>query len=146
MTGPRPFRLAPRLRAATARCSSRRAIATSYREQAQDLASLIGKVVRINGDGSIPRDNPFVGRAGARPEIWSYGHRNVQGAAIHPADRPLWTVEHGARGGDELNHPEAGKNYGWPVITYGVDYSGLRRSARARPGRGWSSPSTTGIR
>jgi glucose/arabinose dehydrogenase len=96
----------------------------SYREQAQDLSSGLGKVVRIHPDGSIPRDNPFVGRAGARPEIWSYGHRNVQAAALHPRTGRLWTVEHGARGGDELNHPEAGKNYGWPVITYGVDYSG----------------------
>jgi glucose/arabinose dehydrogenase len=97
-----------------------------YRDQAQDLSSLLGKIVRINADGSVPDDNPFVGRAGARPEIWSYGHRNVQAAAIHPETGQLWTVEHGARGGDELNHPEAGKNYGWPVITYGVDYSGLR--------------------
>jgi glucose/arabinose dehydrogenase len=96
------------------------------RAQAQDLSSLIGKIVRINDDGSVPTDNPFVGRAGARPEIWSYGHRNVQGAALHPQTGRLWTAEHGARGGDELNHPEAGKNYGWPVITYGVDYSGFR--------------------
>ena len=96
------------------------------RAQAQDLSSLIGKIVRINDDGSVPPDNPFVGRAGARPEIWSYGHRNIQSAALHPLTGRLWTVEHGARGGDELNHPEAGKNYGWPVITYGVDYSGFR--------------------
>jgi glucose/arabinose dehydrogenase len=97
-----------------------------YREEAQDLSNLLGKIVRINPDGSVPEDNPFVSRSGARPEIWSYGHRNVQAAAIHPETGQLWTVEHGARGGDELNHPEAGKNYGWPVITYGVDYSGLR--------------------
>ena len=97
----------------------------AYREQAQDLQSGLGKVVRINPDGSIPRDNPFVGRSDARPEIWSYGHRNMQGAALDPSGR-FWTVEHGARGGDELNHPEAGKNYGWPVITYGVDYSGAK--------------------
>ena len=95
----------------------------SYRHEAQNLGSLIGKIVRINPDGSIPRDNPFTGRTGARPEIWSYGHRNIQAAALDPSGR-LWTVEHGARGGDELNHPEAGKNYGWPVITYGRDYSG----------------------
>ncbi len=95
----------------------------SYRNEAQNLGSLIGKVVRINPDGTVPRDNPFVGRSGARPEIWSYGHRNVQAAALDASGR-LWTVEHGARGGDELNHPEAGKNYGWPVITYGRDYSG----------------------
>jgi glucose/arabinose dehydrogenase len=96
----------------------------NYREQAQDLNSLLGKVVRINPDGSVPKDNPFVGRGDARPEIWSYGHRNVQGAAIEPATGRFWTIEHGAAGGDELNHPEAGKNYGWPVITYGIDYNG----------------------
>jgi aldose sugar dehydrogenase len=95
-----------------------------YREQAQDLSSGLGKIVRINTDGTIPKDNPFIGRKGARPEIWSYGHRNVQAAVLHPDTGELWTVEHGARGGDELNHPQAGKNYGWPVITYGVDYSG----------------------
>ena len=98
----------------------------NYREHAQDLSSLLGKVVRINSDGSIPRDNPFVGRKDARPEIWSYGHRNVQSAALHPDTGELWTVEHGARGGDELNQPQAGKNYGWPVITYGIDYSGAK--------------------
>jgi aldose sugar dehydrogenase len=96
----------------------------NFRDRAQELSAGMGKVVRINADGSIPRDNPFVGREGARPEIWSYGHRNVQAAALDPSTGRLWTVEHGARGGDELNHPEAGKNYGWPVITYGVDYSG----------------------
>jgi glucose/arabinose dehydrogenase len=96
----------------------------AYREQAQDLSSGLGKLVRINPDGSIPDDNPFVGKSGARPEIYSYGHRSMQAAALHPETGQLWTVEHGARGGDELNHPEAGKNYGWPVITYGRDYSG----------------------
>jgi glucose/arabinose dehydrogenase len=98
----------------------------NFRDSAQVLTNLIGKVVRINPDGTVPQDNPFVGRAGARPEIWSIGHRSMQAAAIHPETGQLWTVEHGARGGDELNHPEAGKNYGWPVITYGVDYSGAR--------------------
>lgn len=96
-----------------------------YRDQAQNLTSDLGKIVRINRDGTIPRDNPFVGRANTRPEIWSYGHRNVQAAAMDPATDQLWTVEHGAAGGDELNHPEAGKNYGWPVITYGHDYNGM---------------------
>jgi glucose/arabinose dehydrogenase len=96
------------------------------RPKVQDLSTTIGKVVRINPDGSIPEDNPFVGKDGARPEIWSYGHRSMQAAALHPETGQLWTVEHGARGGDELNHPEAGKNYGWPVITYGVDYSGAK--------------------
>jgi aldose sugar dehydrogenase len=98
----------------------------NQRPLVQDLSTDIGKIVRINTDGTIPRDNPFVGRQGARPEIWSYGHRNVQAAALDPRTSQLWTVEHGARGGDELNHPEAGKNYGWPVITYGIDYSGVR--------------------
>ena len=98
----------------------------NQRPLVQDLSTTIGKVVRINADGTIPRDNPFVSRQGARPEIWSYGHRNVQAAALHPQTGQLWTVEHGARGGDELNRPEAGKNYGWPVISYGVDYSGVR--------------------
>jgi len=107
----------------------------NYRQQAQDLSDDLGKIVRINTDGSVPRDNPFVGRSGARPEIWSYGHRNVQAATLHPATGQLWTVEHGARGGDELNHPEAGKNYGWPVITYGVDYSGAHiGEGTAKPG------------
>jgi glucose/arabinose dehydrogenase len=98
----------------------------NYRDQAQNLTSGLGKIVRINSDGSIPRDNPFLGRKDVRPEIWSYGHRNVQSAALHPDTGDLWTVEHGARGGDELNQPRAGKNYGWPVITYGIDYSGVR--------------------
>jgi glucose/arabinose dehydrogenase len=97
----------------------------AYRERAQDRSVTLGKVIRINADGSIPRDNPFAGRNDARPEIWSYGHRNVQAAALD-ARGQLWTVEHGARGGDELNNPQPGKNYGWPVITYGVDYSGAR--------------------
>jgi glucose/arabinose dehydrogenase len=96
------------------------------RERAQALGTHYGKVVRIRQDGSVPRDNPFVGKGGVQPEIWSWGHRNVQAAAIHPATGKLWTVEHGARGGDEVNVPLAGRNYGWPVITYGRDYSGLR--------------------
>lgn len=93
------------------------------RVQAQQMDGTLGKVVRINADGSIPSDNPFVGQAGAKPEIWSLGHRNLQSAALDPQGR-LWTVEHGAKGGDELNRPEAGKNYGWPTITYGQEYSG----------------------
>jgi len=91
---------------------------------AQDLSTDLGKVVRINPDGSIPADNPFVGRADARPEIWSYGHRNVQGADLNPRTGALWTIEHGPRGGDELNIPQPGRNYGWPVISYGEEYSG----------------------
>jgi len=97
-----------------------------FRERVQDLGSTIGKVIRINADGSIPADNPFAKREGARPEIWSYGHRNVQAAALDPASGQLWTLEHGARGGDELNRPQSGRNYGWPVITYGADYSGVK--------------------
>ena len=93
-------------------------------EAAQALDKLQGKLVRIRPDGSVPEDNPFVGREGARPEIWSYGHRNMQGAALHPVTRRLWTSEHGPMGGDELNIPEPGRNYGWPVVTHGVDYSG----------------------
>jgi len=95
------------------------------RDYAQDLGRHWGKVVRLEPDGKVPPDNPFVTRAGARPEIWSYGHRNPQSAAIHPGTGKLWIVEHGARGGDEVNIPQAGKNYGWPEITYGRDYSYL---------------------
>ena len=97
----------------------------NHSDKAQDLSATLGKIVRINPDGSAPRDNPFVNRSGARPEIWSYGHRNVQAAALQPETGQLWTVEHGARGGDELNHPQAGKNYGWPIISYGRHYSFL---------------------
>jgi glucose/arabinose dehydrogenase len=96
----------------------------SERARAQTLDSHIGKVVRIERDGKVPADNPFVGRADAKPEIWSYGHRNVQGAALHPATGELWTHEHGPKGGDELNRDRAGLNYGWPKVTYGVEYSG----------------------
>ncbi len=91
---------------------------------AQDPKALIGKVIRINPDGSVPSDNPKI--EGWAPQIWSMGHRNVQGAAIDPATGKLWTVEHGARGGDELNQPQAGKNYGWPIISYGRNYSGTK--------------------
>ena len=93
-------------------------------EAAQPLDKLQGKLVRIWPDGRSPDDTPFVKREGARPEIWSYGHRNMQGAALHPVTRRLWTSEHGPMGGDELNIPQAGRNYGWPVVTFGKDYSG----------------------
>ncbi|MGH7845962.1 MAG: PQQ-dependent sugar dehydrogenase [Candidatus Binatia bacterium] len=107
----------------------------SYSDRAQDLSVTLGKIVRINPDGSVPKDNPFLRRADTRPEIWSYGHRNVQAAALDPQTGQLWTAEHGARGGDELNHPEAGKNYGWPVISYGVHYSGFQiGEGTAKPG------------
>jgi aldose sugar dehydrogenase len=102
---------------------------------AQDLKSTHGKVVRITTDGSVPTDNPFVGRDGVKPEIWSSGHRNIQGAALHPESGKLWTIEHGPRGGDEINVPLAGKNYGWPVIGYGIDYSGAKmHEASAKAG------------
>ncbi len=93
------------------------------RVQAQDLASGLGKVFRIDADGKALPDNPFAGKGDARPEIWSYGHRNLQAAALDGQGR-LWTVEHGPKGGDELNRPDAGKNYGWPKVTYGIEYSG----------------------
>ena len=96
------------------------------RDQAQNLANHLGKLIRIRPDGSVPPDNPFVGRPGAKPEIWSYGHRNMQGAALQPGSNRYWAHEHGARGGDEVNILQAGKNYGWPVITHGVDYSGAK--------------------
>lgn len=92
--------------------------------RAQNINEHLGKVVRINSDGSVPSDNPFVGRPPALPEIWSLGHRNIQGATLHPRTKQLWIVDHGAQGGDEINIVEAGKNYGWPIITYGRDYSG----------------------
>lgn len=98
----------------------------SYREEAQNLANHLGKVVRITPDGAAPPDNPFIGRDGARPEIWSYGHRNQQGLAINPANGELWEFEHGPRGGDEVNFIARGKNYGWPVIGFGVEYSGAK--------------------
>lgn len=96
------------------------------RDRSQNLNEHLGKIVRIRPDGSVPPDNPFVGRADARPEIWSYGHRNMQGATLHPATGRLWIIDHGAKGGDEINLPQPGKNYGWPIVTYGVDYSGLK--------------------
>ncbi|MEM8794371.1 MAG: PQQ-dependent sugar dehydrogenase [Pseudomonadota bacterium] len=96
------------------------------RPSAQDPFDHSGSVLRINRDGSIPSDNPFVDGNDALPEIWSIGHRNVQGADLHPDTGELWTIEHGARGGDEVNLPKAGKNYGWPVISYGRHYSGAK--------------------
>jgi len=94
------------------------------RPRAQSLADPAGKIVRLNDDGSVPPDNPFVGRAGVRPEIFSFGHRNPQGLAMHPVTGRIWEVEHGPRGGDELNLLKAGANYGWPLATHGIDYNG----------------------
>lgn len=93
-----------------------------YRDQAQTVDNHFGKVVRINPDGSVPDDNPFVGRADALPDIWSYGHRNIQGATLHPVTGALWAHEHGPQGGDEVNIVKGGANYGWPEITYGREY------------------------
>lgn len=95
----------------------------SRKEDAQKLDNHLGKIVRIAKDGTVPKDNPFVDKAGALPEIWSYGHRNGQGAALAPDGR-LWMTEHGPQGGDEINVPQAGRNYGWPAITYGENYGG----------------------
>lgn len=95
----------------------------NYREQAQTLDNHFGKVIRINTDGTVPANNPFVGKAGHLPEIYSYGHRNPQGLVV-TADGEIYLHEHGPRGGDEINHVQAGKNYGWPAISYGIDYSG----------------------
>ena len=91
--------------------------------------------MRITPDGAVPPDNPFVGRSDAKPEIWSYGHRNPQGAALHPQTGKLWKHEHGPQGGDEVNIPLAGKNYGWPVIGYGVNYGGAKIHESTRQAR-----------
>jgi glucose/arabinose dehydrogenase len=111
---------------------------------AQDLTNHHGKIVRLHDDGRVPADNPFVNRAGAKPEIWSYGHRNVQGIAIHPTTGDVWTDEHGPQGGDELNLIQPGRNYGWPVIGYGVNYTtglaihtGTHREGMEQPAHVW---------
>ncbi|WP_434422779.1 PQQ-dependent sugar dehydrogenase [Nannocystis pusilla] len=110
------------------------------REKAQTLDNHLGKVVRIKGDGSIPGDNPFIDEPGALPEIWSIGHRNIQSAAIHPETRQLWIVEHGPKGGDEVNVPEPGKNYGWPRVSYGVNYDGTPVGTGKSSGPGFVEP------
>jgi aldose sugar dehydrogenase len=111
---------------------------------AQDLSNHHGKMIRLHDDGRVPTDNPFVKREGARPEIWSYGHRNVQGIAIHPETGDVWTDEHGPQGGDELNRLQPGRNYGWPVIGFGVNYqtglaihSGTHREGMEQPVHIW---------
>tara|TARA_R110000868_G_scaffold179503_7_gene419556 strand:+ start:5307 stop:6437 length:1131 start_codon:yes stop_codon:yes gene_type:complete len=113
---------------------------SEFRKQAQDLSSDLGKVVRLNRDGTIPTDNPFVGKQGMRSEIWTYGHRNQQGAALNPWSRELWTNEHGPRGGDEINIARAGKNYGWPVVSYGVNYDGTPVGNGAKTGPAYVDP------
>jgi glucose/arabinose dehydrogenase len=111
---------------------------------AQDLTNHHGKIIRLHDDGRVPTDNPFVSRAGAKPEIWSYGHRNVQGLAFHPETGDLWANEHGPQGGDELNRIQPGRNYGWPVIGFGVNYTtgsaihaGTMRQGMEQPVRVW---------
>jgi glucose/arabinose dehydrogenase len=114
------------------------------REEAQNLGSHLGKTVRIKLDGSVPADNPFVGQPNARPEIWTYGHRNVSSLTVDPLDGRMWATEHGPRGGDELNILEKGKNYGWPVITHGIGYDGkpvgigTHKEGMEQPVRHWS--------
>jgi glucose/arabinose dehydrogenase len=109
---------------------------TEGRMQAQRMDGLLGKIVRINSDGSIPKDNPFVGKQGVRPEIWSFGHRNVQAAALHPTTGELWESEHGTRGGDEVNIAKKGLDFGWPTIAYGIEYQGgpITGSIQAKAG------------
>lgn len=102
------------------------------RDQVQDLSNHFGKIIRLNRDGTVPDDNPFVGRAGVRPEIWSWGHRNPQGAAKRPSDGAYFTISHGAAGGDEVNRPEPGRNFGWPEVSYGTHYSGREFPASRR--------------
>ena len=107
---------------------------------AQNLDNHQGKILRLNDDGTVPQDNPFVGRAGALPEIWSLGHRNPQGLASTAATGTLWETEHGPQGGDELNVIERGKNYGWPVIGYGANYTARHRDPRGRNKEGMEQP------
>ena len=107
----------------------------TYRDEAQNLRNHLGKLIRIAPDGTVPSGNPFAGSADAKPEIWSYGHRNEQGLALNPASGDLWEIEHGPRGGDEVNIIGKGKNYGWPVIGFGIDYNGARiHESTAKPG------------
>lgn len=113
---------------------------TVSRPQAQQLNSSLGKVIRITKDGKPVAGNPFEGKAGAKPEIYSYGHRNVQGLAFHPVTNDLWEVEFGPRGGDELNRIEPGKNYGWPTITYGIEYSGSKVGGAIQQKEGMEQP------
>jgi glucose/arabinose dehydrogenase len=113
---------------------------TEGRMQAQRTDGLLGKIVRLNPDGTVPSDNPFVGREGVRPEIWSLGHRNVQAAALHPVTGELWEVEHGTRGGDELNVSRKGKDYGWPTIAYGIEYQGGAITGGAQQKDGMEQP------
>jgi glucose/arabinose dehydrogenase len=109
-------------------------------QQAQNAGNHIGKVVRIAVDGRVPADNPLVGQAGAAPEVWSLGHRNIQGAALHPGTGELWAVEHGPQGGDEVNVVRAGRNHGWPLVTYGRNYGSGTRIGEEGPKPGFVQP------
>ena len=145
------FRQAPRV-ASSLHCGSRLAFDAdghlfvglgdrfSRKDDAQDPSNHLGKIVRIATDGSVPADNPFVGRAGARPELWSLGHRNIQGLAVHPATGQLWQTEHGPQGGDELNVVERGGNHGWPVVTRGRNYGTGTRIGDEGPKPGFVEP------
>ncbi len=145
------FRQAPKF-ASSAHCGGRLVIARdgklfvtlgdrfARKDDAQTLDNHHGKIVRIEPDGQVPKDNPFVGRAGALAEIWSLGHRNVQGAALHSATGELWMHEHGPQGGDEINIAEAGKNYGWPLLTYGRNYGTGTRIGDEGPKPGYEQP------
>jgi len=112
----------------------------SRKDDAQKLDNHLGKVVRIEADGKVPADNPFVSTAGARPEIWSLGHRNMQGAALHPQTGELWASEHGPQGGDELNRVLPGRNYGWPLFTFGRNYGTGTRIGEEGPKPGFEPP------
>jgi glucose/arabinose dehydrogenase len=112
----------------------------SRKDDAQKLDNHLGKIVRIEADGKVPSDNPFVATPGARPEIWSLGHRNIQGAALQPATGELWATEHGPQGGDELNRVLAGRNYGWPLLTYGRNYGIGTRIGEEGPKPGFEQP------
>jgi aldose sugar dehydrogenase len=110
------------------------------KDEAQNAANHIGKVIRIDADGKAPADNPFISRAGSAPEVWSLGHRNIQGAALHPATGDLWAAEHGPQGGDEVNLVRAGRNYGWPIVTYGRNYGLGTRIGEEGPRAGFEQP------
>jgi glucose/arabinose dehydrogenase len=145
------FRQAPKVRSRL-HCGSRIVIASdgrlyvglgdrfTHKDDAQTLDNHLGKVVRIEPDGAVPADNPFVGKPGARGEIWSLGHRNIQGAALHPETGEVWTTEHGPQGGDEVNVVEAGRNYGWPLVTYGRNYGTGTRIGEEGPKPGYEQP------
>ena len=117
----------------------------SRKDDAQDPSNHLGKVVRITTEGTVPTDNPYVGQAGRAPEVWSLGHRNIQAAALHPGTGEVWTAEHGPQGGDELNVVEAGRNYGWPLLTFGRNYGLGTRIGEEGPRPGFEQPLRTWV-